>query len=365
MTASSRCSRRMESGDELVGLLLLALGGVAVIAVRRARGARDEAERRQIADERLRALIAESPVVSYSWDPTERRYLFISPQIETLFGVTADEHAADWSGQIHPDDLERVRAISAQADRERDHLPRRVPHHACGRRGAMDPRRVPLPPTGRRRAPDARPGRDVRHHGTHRSRGARVRRRRRFRTLVERVPAIAYSWDTAFAQGTAPADYISPQIEAARRRERTGLAATTRPPGRTVSTRTISTASSLPGMPPPTPASRSPRSTGCARPAATGCGCATTPTRSDRDRTARRCTRGSSSTSPRSERRPTRFEPRSGGGVCCSSTCRSSRIRSRSTRRATPSIAGSRGASTGSSASRRWSGWPTPTPGID
>ena len=35
----------------------------------------------------------------------------------------------------------------------------------------------------------------------------------RFRTLVERVPAIAYSWDTAFAQGTAPADYISPQIE--------------------------------------------------------------------------------------------------------------------------------------------------------
>ncbi len=35
----------------------------------------------------------------------------------------------------------------------------------------------------------------------------------RYRTLVERVPAIAYSWDTAFAPGSAPADYISPQIE--------------------------------------------------------------------------------------------------------------------------------------------------------
>ena len=35
----------------------------------------------------------------------------------------------------------------------------------------------------------------------------------RLRTLVERVPAIAYSWDSAFAEGSAPADYVSPQIE--------------------------------------------------------------------------------------------------------------------------------------------------------
>jgi PAS domain S-box-containing protein len=35
----------------------------------------------------------------------------------------------------------------------------------------------------------------------------------RFRTLVERVPAISYSWDSANAPGTVPADYISPQIE--------------------------------------------------------------------------------------------------------------------------------------------------------
>jgi len=35
----------------------------------------------------------------------------------------------------------------------------------------------------------------------------------RYRTLVERVPIVAYSWDSAFGPGTAPADYISPQIE--------------------------------------------------------------------------------------------------------------------------------------------------------
>ncbi len=35
----------------------------------------------------------------------------------------------------------------------------------------------------------------------------------RFRTIVERVPAVAYVWDGADAPGTTPAGYISPQIE--------------------------------------------------------------------------------------------------------------------------------------------------------
>jgi PAS domain S-box-containing protein len=35
----------------------------------------------------------------------------------------------------------------------------------------------------------------------------------RFRTLVERVPAVAYVWDAADAPGSVPAGYISPQIE--------------------------------------------------------------------------------------------------------------------------------------------------------
>ena len=34
----------------------------------------------------------------------------------------------------------------------------------------------------------------------------------RYRMIVERVPTVAYSWDSADAPGTAPAAYISPQI---------------------------------------------------------------------------------------------------------------------------------------------------------
>ena len=103
---------RRASGDELIGLLLLVLGGVAVIATRRARITRGQMARRAVADEHLEALIAESPVVSYSWLPQERRYRYVSPQVETLFGVSTNAHVADWGALIHPDDVERVRAIS-------------------------------------------------------------------------------------------------------------------------------------------------------------------------------------------------------------------------------------------------------------
>ena len=36
---------------------------------------------------------------------------------------------------------------------------------------------------------------------------------RRFRTIVERVPAVSYTWDAADAPGSTPVTYISPQIE--------------------------------------------------------------------------------------------------------------------------------------------------------
>ena len=204
---------RLESGDELIGLLILALGGVATIAVRRAHSVREQTQRREIADERLRALIAESPVVSYSWDPGERRYLFISPQIEALFGVSADAHTDEWAAQIHPEDLERVRAISAQADDTRTtYLAEyRIIRPDGSIRWIHDESHYHHP------GPDGRPALaqgvmfDVTERIEAEARAADAEGR--YRTLVERVPAIAYAWDTAFAPGTAPADYISPQIE--------------------------------------------------------------------------------------------------------------------------------------------------------
>ena len=204
---------RLESGDELIGLLILALGGVATIAVRRAHSVREQTQRREIADERLRALIAESPVVSYSWDPGERRYLFISPQIEALFGVSADAHTDEWAAQIHPEDLERVRAISAQADDTRTtYLAEyRIIRPDGSIRWIHDESHYHHP------GPDGRPALaqgvmfDITERIEAEARAADAEGR--YRTLVERVPAIAYAWDTAFAPGTAPADYISPQIE--------------------------------------------------------------------------------------------------------------------------------------------------------
>ena len=204
---------RQESGDEVIGLLILALTGLTLIAVRRAHSVREQTERREIADGRLRALIAESPVVSYSWDPVHHRYLYISPQVDGLFGISGEEHAADWSSLIHPDDRERILAISEQADGDATtYLAEyRIVRPDGVVRWIHDESHYHHP------GPDGRPtlAQGVMFDITERTEAeARATdAEQRYRTLVERVPAIAYSWDTAFAPGTAPADYISPQIE--------------------------------------------------------------------------------------------------------------------------------------------------------
>lgn len=200
-------------GHDLLGGLIVLVFGVAVLAVLQARTAREEGVLRLAADEQLRALISESPVVSFTWLPQEHRYRYVSPQIEQLLGVTLQEHIEDWSRQIHPDDRDRALAASQVADRDAttylveyriirpDGTVRWIhdeahyhgfdaegkPHLAQGVMFDITERRE-----AEARAADAEA---------------------RLRTLVERVPAIAYSWDAAFASGTAPPDYISPQIE--------------------------------------------------------------------------------------------------------------------------------------------------------
>jgi PAS domain S-box-containing protein len=109
---------RADVGDELVAAFFLTAIGVSVLAVRGSRRAARETSLRAEADEQIRALIAESPVVSFTWLPQEHRYRYVSPQIETLFGVSAEDHTHDWSAQIHPDDRERVAEISRIADRD-------------------------------------------------------------------------------------------------------------------------------------------------------------------------------------------------------------------------------------------------------
>jgi PAS domain S-box-containing protein len=200
-------------GHDVLGAVLLLLLGVAALAVRQTRTARAEAALRRTTDEQLRALISESPVVSYTWLPREHRYRYVSWQVEQLFGVARSEHMDGWVTQIHPDDRDRVLAASERADRERttylveyritrpDGTVRWI-HDEAHYYGVDDEGRPSLAQgvmfdvTDRREAETRA-----------------LEAEERFRTLVERVPAIAYSWDSAFASGSAPADYISPQIE--------------------------------------------------------------------------------------------------------------------------------------------------------
>ena len=109
---------RTDVGDELVAGFLLLSVGVTVLAVRQARRAEREAALRADADEQIRALVAESPVVSFTWLPREHRYRYVSPQVEVLLGVTVEEHMRDWSAQVHPDDRARVEETSRVADRD-------------------------------------------------------------------------------------------------------------------------------------------------------------------------------------------------------------------------------------------------------
>ncbi len=102
--------------DEVLGLAVLSLCGVAVIAARRSSQAERKQRMWEETDARLRALIEESPAVSYSWDPSERRNLYVSPQVDRIFGVSPERYADEWIDMIHPDDRERVVEISEASD---------------------------------------------------------------------------------------------------------------------------------------------------------------------------------------------------------------------------------------------------------
>ena len=75
--------------------------------------ARKEAERAlRHAESRYRNLVERIPAVTYVAALDEvGSTLYVSPQVETLWGYSAEEWMADptlWSQRIHPDDRQRV-----------------------------------------------------------------------------------------------------------------------------------------------------------------------------------------------------------------------------------------------------------------
>jgi PAS domain S-box-containing protein len=81
-------------------------------------------EQLRAAEERYRAVVEHIPAVIYveSFDADPAR-LYLSPQVETMFGYTAHEWAWTpdfWLDHVHPDDRERVEAIDAASNQSQE-----------------------------------------------------------------------------------------------------------------------------------------------------------------------------------------------------------------------------------------------------
>jgi PAS domain S-box-containing protein len=200
--------------DELIATLVLSSVAVVVLAARRRKRADAEHLLRAEAEARFRQLVEESPVVVYRWDTGEHAHTYVSPQIEPLLGYPAEEWGDDaWERSIHPDDQARVLEASAEADRTGTDFV--AEYRVLTREGRTVwlrdvSRPIEVDDDGRARIfqgviVDITAEREA----TRRASEAEAR----FRTIVERVPAVAYSWDEAPPPGTPQLGYISPQLE--------------------------------------------------------------------------------------------------------------------------------------------------------
>ena len=78
------------------------------------------AERARVdAEERFRTLVEQLPAVTYIEEPETGRNLYISPQIEAIYGVPPEAWLADphlWETRLHPEDRDRVLAENADIE---------------------------------------------------------------------------------------------------------------------------------------------------------------------------------------------------------------------------------------------------------
>jgi PAS domain S-box-containing protein len=205
--------------DEVLIALWLAAVGFAALAARRWRDAARHALAERAAEDRFRAVVEKIPAVTYTWDPTKppgaTRVLYVSPQVEPILGFSVAEWVSDpdlWVRQIHDDDREAVLAASEGSDRTGEPFVAEYRHrrpdggvvwiHEEAVAVARDDAGVPSLVQG------------VMYDITPRKRAEAALRQaeERYRTLVERVPAVAYIWDSGHPDGR-PMRYVSPQLE--------------------------------------------------------------------------------------------------------------------------------------------------------
>jgi PAS domain S-box-containing protein len=205
--------------DNVLAVLVILAAAFAVVSVRGLRHAEREGELREETERRYRALVEQVPAITYTWNPStsgdEVGTTYISPQVERILGFTPKDWLSSptfWNEHIHSDDRARVVEASARADREGTSFNEEY------RVIATDGRIVWIRDESWPVATDAS-GRPERMQGVMyditQQKEAEERTQdaeNRYRTIVERVPAVAYVWDSADGPGEAPAAYISPQI---------------------------------------------------------------------------------------------------------------------------------------------------------
>ena len=166
------------------------------------------------AEAKYRTVVEQIPAVTYVQEMDHGLSAsFISPQVEAMLGYAPEEYASTpslWLDTVHPDDRESVLAEDARTDATGE--PFRLEYRLCAKDGRVVWVRDEAVVV---RDEDGNPlfwqgfMFDItdRKHAEEEVREAEVR----YRTLVERLPAVVYTQEVAEPSRTT---YMSPQIEA-------------------------------------------------------------------------------------------------------------------------------------------------------
>ena len=218
VAARSWVARRWpgSTAELLIGSAVVSLGAVAFAVLRWRDGTR-EARDRAASEARFQRLIEHMPSVTYTWDPrsSAKTTGYVSPQVRSVLGIDVDRWNADPERRldhVHEDDRGHVREALRRGARHSE--PVTVEYRFVRDDGTViwlreDSLVVERDPHG---APTLIQG--VLLDVTERKRAEQqlAETEGRYRTLVERVPAVTYVWDATYRSGEAPAMYISPQV---------------------------------------------------------------------------------------------------------------------------------------------------------
>ncbi len=165
------------------------------------------------AEERFRALVEHIPAVVYAGAIVpDGDSLYISPQVEALFGHTPADwkaHRDFWRDHVHPDDLQKTLALNEQADRSGGPLQAEYRFRTSDGRWVWIRDEATLVEM---------PGSEGYWQGflidiTERKRAEEQLREaeEKFRTMVEQNPAVTYTQQIDPETGASVTTYISPR----------------------------------------------------------------------------------------------------------------------------------------------------------